>query len=353
MNNYIQNFLSIKKNKNIYVRKEYLNYEIRTPITPQDVSILINHGFNIYVESSTNRIYSDTEYVKSGATITNEPWYNFPNYLIIGLKQLNHLDKLNYSSHMYFSHSYLNQSDSELILKSFGNSHSLLFDLEFFLDSNLIRLVTFGFWAGSIGTILALKQYYNKVNQLENINNLKYFNNFNQLLNFVSDIKLNPDIKIGIIGPNGNCGKGAQQILNLLGLKYIVLNKNFDSNMLLDLDIIINCIKLSPDYNKIWFESNTKFYKPVVISDISCDYSKPNNPIKIYNNGTTWINPIYSYNNLVDVISIDNLPSLLPKESSDDFSKNLTKLLLDLENDINKFWENNMLIYIEKITKYI
>jgi hypothetical protein len=72
--------------------------------------------------------------------------------------------------------------------------------------------------------------------------------------------------------------------------------------------------------------SGNIFYKPIVISDISCDYTKPNNPIKIYNESSTWENTVISPNKFVDVISIDNLPSLIPKESSDDFSNNLTKL---------------------------
>ncbi len=353
MDRFIDKFVSLQKNKYIYVRKEISDCEIRTPLTPQGVLILITNGFIVYIQSSKNRIYSNDDYIKVGAFVTNKEWYDFSNYLIIGLKQLDHLEKLNYSNHVYFSHSYLNQSDSNYILQSFGKTNSLLFDLEFFLDSNNQRLVTFGVWAGFIGTTLALKQYYNKINSLETIKNLSQFKNIDDLVNCVSNIKFDSKIKIGIIGPNGNCGKGAQKILNLLNIDFVIKDKNFDPEDLINFDIIINCIKLNPNYNVVWFDSNTKFYKPIVISDISCDYTKPNNPINIYNQATTWDNPVFSYNNLVDIISIDNLPSLLPKESSDDFSQGLVKLLLNLEFDINKFWKNNIKIYIEKITNYI
>ena len=82
-----------------------------------------------------------------------------------------------------------------------------------------------------------------------------------------------------------------------------------------------------------------------MIVDISCDYTKPNNPINIYNNPTTFENPVYKYNNYVDIIAIDNLPSLLPKESSDYFSKKLLTLLLDFNKDTNNYWKNNLKIY--------
>ena len=94
-------------------------------------------------------------------------------------------------------------------------------------------------------------------------------------------------------------------------------------------------------------------FNAVVISDVSCDYTKPNNPIDIYDEATSWDKPVYSYNDFVDIISIDNLPSMLPKESSDNFSNNLTKLLLDLELDTDKFWEANLGFYIEKINEII
>ena len=82
---------------------------------------------------------------------------------------------------------------------------------------------------------------------------------------------------------------------------------------MLDSDIFYNCIKLEEDYNETWFDENTEFKHPIIICDISCDYMKSNNPIKIYNEKTTWEKPIYNYNNFVDIIAIDNLPSLLPQ----------------------------------------
>ncbi len=350
--NFIENFCSMKTYKQIYIRNELSNKELRTPITPIDVNILINLGFTVYVESSNKRIYSNEEYISQGAIITTSHWSNFTNTIIIGLKCIDNLNLLDNSSHIYFSHSFLNQNGSDKILNSFAKSKSVLLDLEFFLKDGY-RIVTFGYWAGYVGTALALKQYYNKINGKENINGLSHWESIDKLHEYLSDISFDPSIRIGLIGPNGNCGLGAKKILNKLGLNYIPYYRNSNKNNMENLDIVINCVKLSPILNEVWFDSNTQFYKPIVISDISCDYTKPNNPIKIYNESSTWTKPIISPNRFVDIISIDNLPSMIPKESSDDFSKNLVSLLEEFETDPNGYFQANMEIYIEKITKYI
>ena len=56
----------------IYIRSELNSDEHRCPIIPNDIPLLIHVGYIIYVESSKNRIYSDEEYEKNGAIITNK-----------------------------------------------------------------------------------------------------------------------------------------------------------------------------------------------------------------------------------------------------------------------------------------
>ena len=351
-------FENIIKKKSIFLRKESIKNEYRTPLVPGDVQTLISNGFKVYVESSESRIYSDFEYEICGAIITTSNWTKFSDSLIIGLKELDNLNLLNSHTHLYFSHSFLNQTGSTVVLDKFSKSKSILYDLEYFLDSNNKRLVTFGFWAGFVGMALGLMQFYLKsnyqsleklepwvnINQVfSTINSLNQFNKINQN----NQIKSNP--KIALIGYKGNCGRGVSKLLSDLSLDYTVFDSNSDKSTLISYDIIINCIKLKPSSKEIWFDQNTLFTKPIIIVDVSCDYTKSNNPIKLYFESTTWSNPVFKYNEFVDIISIDNLPSLLPKESSDEFSKDLTKLLLDYKSDPNKYWLFNFNIFISKI----
>jgi saccharopine dehydrogenase (NAD+, L-lysine forming) len=87
-------------------------------------------------------------------------------------------------------------------------------------------------------------------------------------------------------------------------------------------DIFVNCIYLSdpiPPFLNI--ESlSTKGRKLSVITDVSCDTTNPNNPIPVYSINTVFTAPTVPVElpagtggPPLSVISIDHLPSLLPR----------------------------------------
>jgi saccharopine dehydrogenase (NAD+, L-lysine-forming) len=334
----------------IYIRSELNPDEHRCPIIPIHVKKLIDNGYTIYVESSTNRIYNDNEYKNTGAIITNKKWYDndFAQALIVGLKELSNLELLDNHIHIYFSHSYKNQKNAEKILRSFAMSKSTLYDFEYFLDDNNKRIIAFGFYAGYIGCCLGLLQYFTKQNKKSNISKLRPWNSKTELLSEVTNM-YEKDILIAVIGANGNTGKSVISLLTELGINYVSFNRENNKVNLEYYDIIFNCIKLDEKYNDTWFHYTTNFIKPITIVDISCDYTRTNNPIKLYNNPTTLDIPVLSCNKYVDIIAIDNLPSLLPKDSSNEFSEKFLNLLLNYDNDI---WKNNKKIYSDIINKY-
>ena len=98
-------------------------------------------------------------------------------------------------------------------------------------------------------------------------------------------------------------------------------------NDLNNYNIIINCINISNFIDPfITYETINSFDKTDVIVDISCDYNNNYNPLPIYNKCTTYSNPIIKVNN-IDIIAIENLPSLLPLESSNEFSNKLVDII--------------------------
>jgi saccharopine dehydrogenase (NAD+, L-lysine-forming) len=333
--------------KKIYLRKEYYDNEYRTPLTPNDINILIKNNFIVYVQSSNNRCFTDNEYCEKGAIIVNNEWYDYNECLIIGIKELNFINNLNKNNftHLYFSHTYKNQINSKYILEKFKYSNSILYDLEYFIYPDNKRIITFSNYAGFVGTSLGIWQFYNKYNNIKNISHLTYWNSFDDMYKFISTKIIN-NIKIAIIGSNGNCGSGVKHVLDLLSLKYTEFNKNSDKSSLTNYDIVYNCINLT-EFIEPWFHKNTIFTKNIVIVDISCDYTNIYNPIKIYDKSTNWINPVYSYSEFVDIIAIENLPSLLPIDSSIYFSRKIIELLINPE--YKKYWDNNLNLYYEKI----
>jgi len=300
---------------------------------PNDIVKLTSSGFTVYVQASPNRVYSDNEYENAGALITTDEWFNFKDSLLVGLKELNRLDKLDNHIHIYFSHSFKGQNGAAQILDSFKNSKSTLYDHEFFVDGRNQRLTAFGHHAGITGAAVGLL-YHNYAKT-----DLTPWTTIESLyldLKHVTMVSLS--LSIAIIG-DGRCAQGVKSVLDKLEIPYAQFNKGSNMKTLLSYDIIYNCILLDPQYNETWFDESTQFTKKLTIVDISCDYSKSNNPIKLYNKATTWSTPAIRYNEYVSIIAIENLPSLLPKECSDCFSSKFTDLLLDYKDDSKGVWQ--------------
>jgi saccharopine dehydrogenase (NAD+, L-lysine-forming) len=376
----------------LFIRDEISINEIRTPLTPYDVKSLINlGGYKVYVESSQKRIYSDKDYESNGAIITKKKWYDFGyssdsnnKILIIGLKSIDGEYKyLDNHHHLYFSHTFKNQSDSKFILTEFKKYNSFIYDFEYFTTfhnienenenmNNIIekRLLSFGFYAGIVGGFLGVLQIYHSFFNRQ-IMELKPWYCIDDMLNEINYFydefsiykykKFNKELHIGIIGAHGRCALGVCYILNKLGISYTQIDRNFDKNKFVDFDLFYNCILLDGESNEVFFDENTCFYKKICIIDISCDIKAPNNPIKLYkgfndNNikECTWGNPVLYYGQYCSIIAISNLPSLLPKDSSDYFSKKCYELLLGLKNNNNLIkdsWNRAFLYFQKEINK--
>lgn len=322
------------KINNIVIRREYKINEFRTPLIPSDCKKCIEHGITIYVEISKYRCIPEKEYENHGCIIIDDfTQIGFPknDTLILGLKELDYDNsKLLPYCHLYFTHIFKNQLGSEKIIEKLEEAKSIIYDYEYFLNKNQRRVIAFGFWAGFIGTAIGLLQYYYKSINQDIINltpyldanilfeELEYFRHF--------FIKLN----IGIIGINGRCGRGARFILERLGLPNIHgYSRASDISHITQHHIIINCIKLLPDDNNVFItkEKLQKFDKLSVIVDVSCDVFAKNNPIQLNYPVTTFEKPVFKINEKIDIIAIDNLPSLLPKDSSEEFSGKLQKII--------------------------
>jgi saccharopine dehydrogenase (NAD+, L-lysine-forming) len=91
-----------------------------------------------------------------------------------------------------------------------------------------------------------------------------------------------------------------------------------------------------------------------VICDVSCDTTNPNNPIPVYSINTTFDKPTVpvetSNPHPLEVISIDHLPTLLPRESSEMFSRDLLPTILELQNRQNaRVWTEAEDLFKQKL----
>lgn len=75
------------------------------------------------------------------------------------------------------------------------------------------------------------------------------------------------------------------------------------------------------------------------IGDVACDPDSDYNPVPVYDRATTWDAPVLrvAETPVLDVMAIDNLPSMLPVESSEDYAAQLLpslQALTDLESGV-------------------
>jgi saccharopine dehydrogenase (NAD+, L-lysine-forming) len=286
----------------IYLRAESI-CETRAPLVPADVGRLSR---KVIVQRSAQRVFADADYAAAGAELTDEPWWNYPDALILGLKELTDLDKLSGHSHVYFAHCYRGQQGATDIMTAFATSGSRLYDLEYFRRGGK-RVLAFGFYAGIVGAAVGLMCP----------SSVKPWPSLDAMF---ADVPIRKT-RVAIIG-SGRCARGVRFVLDRLGMPYTLMGRSHID--VSDYDILFNCILLDPSYTEKWIPKEPT--RPLVIVDISCDYTKKNNPLP-YSQGTTWEEPVLRISNNVSVIAIDNLPSLLPIESSIEFSAALTDLL--------------------------
>jgi saccharopine dehydrogenase (NAD+, L-lysine-forming) len=119
-------------------------------------------------------------------------------------------------------------------------------------------------------------------------------------------------------------------------------------------EILFNCVVATPK-TPVFFQPNFIASKRnlSVIGDIACDPDSDYNPIPIYSTPTTWSKP--SLNIASDpplaIMAIDNLPSLLPKESSIDFAEQIFPYLLGFDKKTKEVWERSKEIFKSKVSE--
>lgn len=126
---------------------------------------------------------------------------------------------------------------------------------------------------------------------------------------------------------------------------------------ILDADIFVNCIYLSQPIPKFitreFMQQAGESRRLSVIVDVSCDTTNPHNPIPVYSINTTFPEPTVEVDGLdkrCTAISIDHLPTLLPRESSEQFSKDLLPSLLQFpQRDTAAVWTNAEKLFKTKL----
>ncbi|KAJ5989483.1 Saccharopine dehydrogenase [Penicillium waksmanii] len=362
----------------IWLRAETKPAEARSALTPTTCKALMDAGYEVTVERSTQRIFDDEEFSKIGAPLVAEgSWVKDApkDAVILGLKELPEDDFPLEHVHVTFAHCYKKQGGWDQVLSRWSRGKGLLLDLEFLTDDVGRRVAAFGFSAGYAGSALAVKNWAWQLTHPEGTplsGEVPYANQDLLIESVKETLEAGKKVagrtpKILVIGALGRCGKGAVQLAkdvgvpeeNIIQWDMAETKKGGPFQEIIDADIFVNCIYLSdpipPFVNTETLSSPTRNLS--VVCDVSADTTNPHNPIPIYDITTTFDKPTVpvtlpagTQGPRLSVISIDHLPSLLPRESSEMFSEALLPSLLQLKDRTTaRVWKQAEQLFDEKV----
>ncbi|PYH92593.1 cysteine proteinase [Aspergillus ellipticus CBS 707.79] len=362
----------------IWLRAETKPAEARSALTPTTCKVLMDAGYKVTVERSTQRIFDDEDFAKIGAPLVEEgSWVKDApkDAYVLGLKELPEEDFPLEHVHISFAHCYKQQGGWEKVLSRWPRGGGTLLDLEFLTDDVGRRVAAFGWSAGYAGSALAVKNWAWQLTHPEGqaLPGETPYANQDLLVESVKESmeagkkQSGRSPKVLVIGALGRCGNGAVQLAKDVGIPDSdIIKWDIEETkkggpfreIVEDVDILINCIYLTSRIPP--FVTPDTLASPIrrlsVICDVSADTTNPNNPLPVYSITTTFDKPtvpvtLSSGGQVagLSVISIDHLPSLLPRESSEMFSQALLPSLLQLKDRQNaRVWKQAEDLFNEK-----
>jgi len=355
----------------LWLRCERKAFERRSALSPSTCKKLIAGGYFISVERDEQRIFDDKEYEGVGCTLVpNNSWPTAPlTTPIIGLKELEVSTEPLKHIHVHFAHVYKRQEGWKACLNRFHQGKGTLYDLEFLQDATGRRVAAFGFHAGFAGAAAGALAFA-ALKEGKTLGELKPFSEETDMISAVkAKLSGRKGVKALVIGALGRCGRGAVDLFRKVGLDdpdiiqwdLAETAKGGPFDEILDVDIFINCIyltsKIPPFLTASQIQRAGKTRRLSVIIDVSCDTTNPFNPLPVYSVNTTFDKPtipvdVGPENPPLRVVAIDHLPTLLPREASEQFSADLLPSLLELKNrESARVWTEAEALFKEKLAE--
>ncbi len=334
----------------LWVRAEQRPNEERVGLTSEGAAALISAGIRVTVEESSVRAIPIDGYKNVGCEIAAEnSWPKAPlDAIIFGLKELPEDGTDLPHRHIMFGHAYKGQHSGRALLQRFKAGGGTLYDLEYLVDEDGRRVAAFGYWAGYAGAAVTLKTWAAQQRGEEcppvGVYASKDTLNAELLTELDAAGAERPDAIV--IGALGRVGTGAADLCEAMGVKVTKWDMAETASggpfpEILDHDLFLNCIFARPGTPVfVPREALSAPRKLTAIGDVACDPDSDYNPVPVYDRATTWDAPALRVADdpVMDVMAIDNLPSMLPVESSEDYAAQLLPSLLTLTDLDSGVW---------------
>lgn len=369
------------------VREEKNPPDARVPLTPPQVARLRERGIDIVVQPSEGRTFKDHEYADLGVPVVEDI---SDRELLLGVKEVP-VDKLIANkTYCFFAHVAKEQPYNQKLMRAFLEKGITHIDYEYLTDESGNRLIAFGYWAGMVGAHNAVWTYAKRTGAFD-LPRLNTLHDYAAAKEIYAKLSL-PPMRVVLTG-TGRVGKGAARVLEDIGLTK-VSPRDFLNGVgeAVFTQLHVRDYAKHPDgkpIDKYHFYKNSEEYQSAfgpyakvadifvngifwdgkapqfftaedmraedfsikVIGDVTCDIAPAASvPSTLF--ASTIANPVFGYDPetkdvvapfsdfAVDVMSIDNLPSELPRDASGAFGDTfIEKILPEFEQEHSNILE--------------
>lgn len=359
------------------IREGKIPPDSRVPLTPQQCKkIEANFPVHILVEPSENRVFEDEEYEKQQVTLSKDME---SCEVLMGVKEVPIANLIPNKTYFFFSHTIKEQVYNRELLQAILAKNIRLIDYEVLTNKKGKRLIAFGRFAGMVGAHNGLWTYGKRTGAFE-LKRMKDHKDYAEAKAFYKTVTF-PPIKIVLTG-TGRVGQGAAEVLDDMGIAKVkpkdFLNETYDHAVYTQLvcsnyakrkdgsafqkqdfydhpelfeskfapytkasDLMINGIYWDNNAPAFFTKEEMKKedFNIKVIADVTCDIA-PVSSIPSTLRASTIADPIFGYDpqkeaetealqsNVVDMMTIDNLPNELPRDASQSFGNQFVEHIL-------------------------
>ena len=322
------------------LRHEVRATERRAALVPADAARLVERGVVVTVEESPRRAFPLADYVAAGCpTAPAGSWVSARrDDVVLGVKELPEEPAALSHRHVYFGHAYKGQPGAAALLRRFVAGGGVLLDLEYLVDGGGRRLAAFGYWAGYVGAALGVLHARGRLDP-------PLVPGGREDLDRALAASRGPDEpRVLVVGALGRSGRGARDALAVAGVEPtcwdVAETRVLDRPALLGHDVLVNTVAVTrpvPPFLTI-ADLDDPGRRLTTVVDVTADVGSELNVLPVYDGTTDWDRPVRRLRDggdaggvrPLDVVAIDNLPSLLPAEASTAFSAELAPHLLAL-----------------------
>ena len=348
------------------IREDKSPPDARVPLTPRQIAGLRQEGLDIVVQPSANRCFTDDEYAKLGIPLQEEL---DDRRLLLGIKEVPVNRLLPGKTYCNFAHVAKFQPYNQKLLRALLDLNITHVDYEYLTDEKGRRLIAFGYWAGMVGAHNGVWAYGRRTGQFT-LPRLKDVYDYAAAKKVYAATDL-PPVKVVLTG-TGRVGSGAARVLQDMGFRKVApeeLSKPVEGPVFTQLavedyaahpsgkpvnrkhfyahseeytstfaryaeyaDIFINGIFWDGKAPAFFTREEMRgpSFRIQTIADVTCDIA-PAASVPSTLRASTIADPVFGYDpssgeevapygpEFVDVMSIDNLPSELPRDASKAF----------------------------------